>query len=301
MDIDGSDNYTKPLREYSVLGFNYNTLLAPTINSPYPPMDIQYLAYPNADNSYFSLTKDNNGLPYASIRTGYPGSCSFYNVVQCPTNRVTSRFDTDASTNNGCAGVAGRQPVPSTMPPVNDSIISFLNAHRLIIYGTPNTTSLILSVIPASLVPYVEVKDVSDSAVMNEASKLGVTINPSIVSSSTGLILSGTPQSFDSIVQYFSSQSAPHTSAPTGGAQYIVVSSRDCGYCSTLVNDLDKVPDLKAATVVVDINDKDALKRFIGNAATITGTPTIINLSNAKALVGYDASKGPRDLYARLQ
>ena len=344
-DVDNSSNYTKPSREYGVLGVNYNQNLVPLIaNNPWPAMDTQYLAYPNAPRTYYSLTKDNNGQPYATINSGYPGACSYYNIVSCPTNNVTRQFPADPNVNNGCGnngvmvqptvvpvGPLGT-PTPGAMdacPAINGtsasadsySLIRFMNANHFVLYADDSTAASVINVFPATTQAFIEVKNPSDASVSAEMKQRGITGQPVLVSSATGLSYKGVPSSFASVQQFFGFSTSTYgtdtpsgtaiprgtgrpvvmgTSAPTTMATYIAVIRPSCPFCTSLIRDVESSP-IKNQFFFIDESDTQGIQTYLGPNPPIVGYPFIYNTVNRKSVTGYNSTKGLQNLVQYLQ
>lgn len=325
-DSDNYDNYTKPSREYGVLGANYNQQLVPLItDSPYLTklggMGIQYQAAdPNAamDNGYWTLMKQNNGQPYATIAGyGYPKDCSYYNIIQCPTNKVLSRFPEIPM---GSSTDVTAPPVGSTCNPseaktmsVTD-LIHFMNRNHFIVYADAGTASQVLQVFPDMLRQYLSFVDISTDAGKADMQSRGITTVPTIVSAATpGIMYSGVPPSFTAFQLFWlkaadmpaanmNVTSVPQPPALNNQAKYVVVVSAGCPYSQTLKNDILQNTSYSALTQLIDNTDAGQLQAYLGPAVQqITAYPFIINLASGKSMVGYNANLGLVSLYNSLQ
>lgn len=327
-DVDNSSNYTKPSREYGVLGVNYNQNIVPLIaNNPWPAMDTQYLAYPNAPRTYYSLTKDNNGQPYATINSGYPGACSYYNIVRCPTNDVTRPFPADPNYDNGCGKIESPTtpaPLGTPSPTGIDScpavsgvpsggadsynLIRFMNANHFVLYADPSTAPTVLSVFPPSAQAFIEVKNPSDSTVSAEMSHRGLSGTPVLVSSATGLSYKGVPSNFTAVQQFFGSGSPSSTGRPVVGTSspvlpppsYVAVIRPSCPFCTSLVRDVEASP-IKNQFFFIDESDTAGIQSYLGSKPPIVGYPFILNNANKKSVTGYNSTRGLQNLIQYLQ
>lgn len=333
-DVDNSSNYTKPSREYGVLGVNYNQNLVPLIaNNPWPAMDTQYLAYPNAPRTYYSLTKDNNGQPYATISSGYPGACSYYNIVKCPTNEVTRPFPPDPQVANGC-GTSGRMvvapqgPAPGAIVPLGTptpgaidscgasvgdtgdqyNLIRFMNQNHFILFADEKTAPQVLGVFPPSAQAFIEVKNPSDPSVKAELAQRGITSTPALLSSSSGRVYSQIPPSFATVQQFFAGGEVG-TTIPIGTATpspvvtpvYVAVVRASCPFCVSLIRDVETSP-LRSQFFFIDESDTATIQQYLGaSPPAIAGYPFIYNTATRKSVTGYNSTRGLATLIQYLQ
>jgi len=325
-DSDNYDNYTKPSREYGVLGANYNQQLVPLItDSPYLTklggMGIQYQAAdPNAamDNGYWTLMKQNNGQPYATISGyGYPKDCSYYNIIQCPTNKVLSRFPdvpmgstTEPVT---AAPMSTCNPVEAKTMSMTD-LIHFMNRNHFIVYADAGSASQILQVFPDMLRQYLSFVDVSTEAGKAELQSRGITTAPVIVAAAIpGIMYTGVPPSFTAFQMFWlkaadmpatnmNATSVPQPQPINTQVKYIVVVSAKCPYSDTLKNDVLQNTSYSALTQIIDSANTSQLQAYLGPAVNqITAYPFTINLATGKSMVGYNANLGLVSLYNNLQ
>jgi hypothetical protein len=336
-DVDNSSNYTKPSREYGVLGVNYNQHLVPLISgNPWPAMDTQYVAYPNAPNTYYSLTKENNGQPYATINSGYPGACSFYNIVKCPTNQITRPFPQDPNIQNGCGGPGYMHqptvfprgtatPYGGTVSPDDIScpaggeasdpyhLIRFMNQNHFVLYADSSMSAQVISVFPPAVQAFIEVRDPSLPDVKAEMASKRISGTPVLVSSSTGLAYKGVPASFATVQQFF--QAGPtifgtgtpspsiegfHHSGTSMPPTYISVCTTTCPFCISLIRDVETSP-MKSQFLFIDASDKATIDQHLGPKAAIAGYPLTFNLITKKSVTGYNSARGLSNLVQDLQ
>lgn len=313
-DVDNI-NYTKPSRSYGVLGVNYNTLIAdPLKGNPWPSMEQQYVAFPNAPSSYFSLTKDNSGQPYSTINSGYPGACSFYNVVHCPSNDVQMRFPEDPNINNGCGSRMMRHhdikgtPKPTHGGGVDAQLVQFMNYNHFLLFSDFNTAQAVLDVFPHHVRSLIEIRDPSSS--QNEMMSRQIASIPTLVSSATGKSLTGVPSDFSSVYSFFQQDAIPMTSSPTtsspvmasmsgGDPTFVSVVSPTCPYCIALMNDVKKSP-MKDSFLFVDASDTNGVANALGSSDQPAGYPHTKNRKTGKSVTGYNAGAGLHSLVSRL-
>ena len=319
-DSDNYDNYTKPSREYGILGVNYNQQLVPLIqNNPYAGMETQYMADPNGNNSYFTLMKENNGQPYSTIAGyGYPNTCSFYNIIQCPTNKVIRKF--------GEAPPMGTQlPVTTSMPlKTCDStavptlnmtdIIRFMNYNHFVVYADASSAAQVLQIFPEMLRQgYLTFVDITTDAGKADMASKGMDNQqyPIIVSSASGAMYRGVPPSFPAFQSYFMNAAAipfsdMNTSTPQiivdPAVNFVLVWSKTCPYSRNLYEDVMNNATVSMMTKAIEASDVQAIMTYVGkDISKITAYPFTVNLKTGKSIVGYNASMGVMSLINQLQ
>jgi len=329
-----SYNYTNPSRTYGVLGADYNQQLVPPIpRNPYMDilggMNTQYQAAdPNSanDNGYWTLMKQNNGQPYSTIQGyGYPSLCSYYNKVQCPTNKILGSFP--PALNQQTAAPQQKMtttPYPAvpttTLAPNMQDLVRFMNNNQFTVYYDPSTAQAVTNAFPAELQPYLKWVDVSIEANKQEMLLRGVPVSalPAFFSASNPTVVySRVPPSIqDFYVFWLRAANTPmmfpqsSTGAPVQpvmvdpNVKYVVIVKEGDFFSDQLTNAILQNPSYSAMTKIINYKDEKNLVAYFGGPAILTqtiSTPTTFNLTNMKNIPGFNPSLGLQDLYGRIQ
>ena len=204
---------TKATAEYNTLGAPNPLIASLPAFSPYPSMAYQYKNVTNDKVvlGYDALTNGPySGAGYGTYNASYPGECSSYYVLKCPSQQVVQ--EVTAVTTPGPTA----SPSPSSgMPTLPSHILKLLQSLNISVYM--DTSTMMGNKIQAMLQSWgisniVNILPTQNSNYKAEMMSRGGTDAPYFFSNSTGKSFQGIPSSIMALLQALAPLSA--SSAP---------------------------------------------------------------------------------------
>jgi len=260
---------TKPNNVYvSLDGYNKNSIFGPPVSPIIPSMQYIQLPQEHENYGYESLSRDNDGVGYYSITSGYGNRCTSFNTAKCPRNEVIHR-----------RGGPGPAPAPAPAPAVYEGfqmpgVRQHLEEIDLEVFvdtdKCPHTGSLLKMLQDADVLDVVEIKDIRDKKILDELIQKGGRGVPFIHSKSTGATVTGLPPHLKALIDSIRSQESKRSPSIVNTTispdhqkirdlKITIYVSNGCHFCHMYKEFLASaglLPHVK----IIDVNDKNALK-----------------------------------------
>ena len=281
-----SNAYSKPHSQYSLLDDSYLKLIASPPQSLYPPMKFQNVAFNNIKLGYDALTEGTSQTGYGEYNQAYPSACSQYNVVQCPTNKVLYPFDKSPLPK------IPSQAVPTSAAPTLASpaplAIQPLPAHLLEQYKRLGVR-LFISTDSAKpcihcknaihllqqhqLLPFTQVLNVQDPAVMKQLTALGGKGVPLFHATATNAVVPRFVPSVTDLIHMLSLPAGSPAPAGGGGTDFFLLTNDACPHCRAFTQNL-KAHNLSHYFQTVPVTDTARMKTFAN--LKLSGVPAMV-------------------------